>query len=180
MSGKDMRIRPATPLDAGAIAEIHVKTWQSAYKGLLPDEDLSGLAVADRFRLWQRLLNDESAPVTAHVAEMGGAIAGFCSVGSPQNPADQNPDTSELFTLYVDPEHQGRGVGFRLLAAAERTMREWGVLEGVLWVLDNNLPARAFYERHGWIADGTVKRDTILGVEVHEARYRKPLQDKSV
>lgn len=151
-----VRLRPAEPADARAIARIHVRTWQSACKGLLPDGALGSLAVADRFRLWQRMLNDESAPVAVYVAEIAGRIAGFCGVDPPQDPADQNPDISELFTLHVDPEHQGRGVGFRLLAAAERTMREWGALEGMLWVLDSNLPGQAFYERHGWSADGTV------------------------
>ncbi len=124
------------------------------------------MEVADRFSLWQRMLSHESAPVAVHLA----GIAGFRSVGPPQHPRGSEPDSSELFTLSDDLEHQDWGVGCRLLAAAERTMREWGALEGVLWVLDSNVPARAFYEPQGWIADGTVKCGTILGVEVHKAR----------
>lgn len=170
-----MRLRPAVPEDASAIARTHVRTWQSAYRGLLPGEALAGLVVADRFRLWQRMLADESAPVAVHVAELAGEIIGFCSVGWPQDPTDHDPDISELYTIYVDPSSQARGVGTRLLDAAETTMRAWGALQGVLWVLDSNGPARSFYERRGWIADGTVKTGTVLGVEVHEARYRKIL-----
>ena len=175
MQTTNVRLRPAVPEDAFAIAGIHVRTWQSAYKGLLPDKALSELAVADRFRLWQRLLNDESTPVTVHVAEIGAEIVGFCSVGSPQDPADHDPDNAELFAIYVDPAFQGQGAGALLLNAAEGTMRAWGAVHGVLWVLSGNAPARSFYERHGWSADGTSKTDTIFGITVHETRYRKIL-----
>ncbi len=54
----NVRLRPTGADDAGAIAAIHIRTWQFADKNLLPDEALSGLEIADRFRLWQRLLNE--------------------------------------------------------------------------------------------------------------------------
>ena len=44
--------------------------------------------------------------------------------------------------------------------------------EAVLWVLDDNLRARRFYEKHGWRLDGASKHDVHLGVEVAEIRYR--------
>ncbi len=31
-------IRRATPDDAKAIADVHGRSWQAAYRGLLPDE----------------------------------------------------------------------------------------------------------------------------------------------
>lgn len=37
-------IRQATPQDARAIAEIHVDTWQSACKGIVPDEFFENLS----------------------------------------------------------------------------------------------------------------------------------------
>lgn len=179
MSGNDVRIRPAVPSDAQAVAEIHVRTWQAAYKGILPDEALSALSVADRYRLWQRLLGDANTTVSAHVAEIQGRLVGFYSVGPPQDPADQEPDLCELHTIYVDPHSQERGIGTRLLAEAEQTMRAWGALAGVLWVLSSNEPAKSFYARNGWRADGTVKTDTILGVEIEETRYRKTFHDEN-
>lgn len=123
------------------------------------------------------MLGDPDSSVSVHVAEIGGRVVGFCSVGSPQDIADRHPDIAELHTIYVEPQYQARGAGARLLAAAELTMREWGALAGVLWVLAGNESATSFYVRHGWRADGTVKTDTIFGIEVREARYRKTFNE---
>lgn len=43
-----MRCRPAEPGDAGAVARVHVRSWQVAYRGPFPDESLDGLRPEDR------------------------------------------------------------------------------------------------------------------------------------
>ena len=49
-------VRPATQGDAQAIAEIHVTTWQSAYEGIIPDEDLAGIQIDKRLALWKEAI----------------------------------------------------------------------------------------------------------------------------
>ena len=39
----DLRIRAATEDDVPAIVAIHIRSWQWAYRGLLPDDLLAGL-----------------------------------------------------------------------------------------------------------------------------------------
>ena len=51
-----MRIREAEPKDARAIAEIHVRSWQAAYRGQLADDYLDELKVEDRLEMHQRAL----------------------------------------------------------------------------------------------------------------------------
>ena len=46
-------IRPAIPADARPIAEVHVRTWQEAYRGIVPDAVLDALDVDDRERRWK-------------------------------------------------------------------------------------------------------------------------------
>jgi hypothetical protein len=46
-------IRKATPEDARAIAEVHVKSWRAAYRDLLPQDFLQGLSVDRREQQWQ-------------------------------------------------------------------------------------------------------------------------------
>src|SRR5687767_3602644 len=46
--GLRMKIRPALPSDARAIADVHVRTWQSTYRGIVPDAYLDALSVDER------------------------------------------------------------------------------------------------------------------------------------
>jgi GNAT superfamily N-acetyltransferase len=57
-------------------------------------------------------------------------------------------DGDELDQLYVDPGWTGRGVGSELVRLAQQ-QRPDGL---ALWTFQTNLPARRFYERHGFIA----------------------------
>jgi hypothetical protein len=45
-------IRPATAEDAAGIAAVHVRSWQVAYRGQLPDALLDSLSVDQRTRWW--------------------------------------------------------------------------------------------------------------------------------
>lgn len=51
-----IEIRAAEVSDAGAIAAVHVASWQVAYRGLLPESVLTGLSVAGREQMWSAIL----------------------------------------------------------------------------------------------------------------------------
>ncbi|QFT29440.1 hypothetical protein FIV00_02995 [Labrenzia sp. THAF82] len=50
------KIRVAALADAEAIASVHVTSWQEAYAGILPDQMLSDLNVADRTKRWTSVI----------------------------------------------------------------------------------------------------------------------------
>jgi hypothetical protein len=81
-----MRLRRARQYDARNIAEVHVRAWRGAYKGLVPDEILDGLSVEERERSWRELLSpqegrsrddgaDESTAEIAATRTRGGGYA---------------------------------------------------------------------------------------------------------
>jgi hypothetical protein len=49
-----MDIRPARMQDVPEIAVVHVRSWQAAYRGLLPQAYLDGLDPAQRIGQWER------------------------------------------------------------------------------------------------------------------------------
>lgn len=160
-----MPVRRAGAEDADAIARVHVRTWQAAYRDVFPPEQLAAIVVEPRALAWQALL---AGRVTAFVDEDG---AGFASVG----PSRDEDGAGELYAIYVLPERWGSGLARELLAAAEAELRAQGFVEATLWVLADNPRARGFYESCGWRLDGAAKTDVHLGVEVAELRYRKAL-----
>lgn len=167
-----MLIRPALASDVPEIAAVHVRSWQVAYRGHMPDAFLDALDPVQRGASWDRTIVDPN--VTVMVALEAGKLIGFSSLRACRDD-DASPDTYEIGTLYVDPPSWRSGCGRCLVGAVVDVARERGFRQLSLWVLATNLVARAFYESLGFSPDGHSKTDSRLGIPLHEVRYRRQL-----
>lgn len=145
-----MVIRPAMPEDTLAIGHVHVESWRSTYRGLLPDSVLEGLSLEQRAASWRQAAESalanggRSFVLVAEDSTEG--IIGFAAAG-PEREENAGYDC-ELYAIYLLERHQGRRVGYglvrqsvdRLLAQGHESMR--------VWVLEDN-PAEGFYQRLG-------------------------------
>ena len=152
-------IRQAEPKDAKAIAEIHVRSWQAAYRGQLTDDYLDSLSVDERLETHRQALASPGEHRT-WVAEEGGRVVGFAVTG-PSQDADADDRTGELYAMYLEPDRFGRGIGKELHDHALDDLRGRGFGTATLWVLETNARGRGFYEREGWRADGTVTSERV-------------------
>jgi GNAT superfamily N-acetyltransferase len=168
----EIEIRDARPQDAHAVADVHVRSWQAAYRGLLPEAYLEGLRPEERAARYQFGQLDRSEPATLLASDAGGRILGFATT-APARDADL--EGGELCALYVDPEIWGAGVGRALIGAARGRLLGEGFGEACLWVLAGNVSAERFYRADGWSADGTGRQEELGGVTVEELRYRRRL-----
>ena len=141
---EEVTIRPARASDARGIARLDVETWRTTYAGVLSSAYLVGLSERRREAGWRRVILHEPRDVRVAV-DRSGAVLGFGSCGP--NRTDRF-FAGEVFTLYVAPDHQNRGIGRRLLIALFRRLVATGRHSAVLWVLRDN-PSRFFYERLG-------------------------------
>jgi GNAT superfamily N-acetyltransferase len=165
-------IRPAQLGDAEAIAVVHVRTWQVAYRGHVPQTHLDRLDPAERRAAWSEGLRAAEPPTATFVLEDADAVIGFVHV-SPSRDDDVDPaDVGEVNAIYLLPAHWGRGGGRLLLAAGLRALRTAGLTEATLWVMDSNDRARRFYEAAGWRPDGATKTDLAWGFALDQVRYR--------
>jgi ribosomal protein S18 acetylase RimI-like enzyme len=172
-----VELRDATPADARAIATMLVASWRAAYRGLMPDEVLAGLSVAERERFWSDTLSALEPHASVVVATAAQAVVGFAAVGAPFDPIDRaDPTLGHLYALYLDPDSWGRGIGTQLHATALDRLRACGFTSAGLWVLDGNQRARRFYHRHGWTDTGRTQVDRGPdGIELHERRLHRIL-----
>ena len=166
-----MRIREARPTDVPAIARVHVDSWRTTYRGIVPDEALAGLSYAEREAMWTKIFTDTTVRGFRYVAEDDtGEIVGFAA-GGPE-PSGDPQYTGQLYAVYLLEASQGQGVGRQLVEAVARDLAHHGFGAMLVWVLAAN-PARRFYEALGGHQLRT-RVETIGGVELEEVAYGWP------
>lgn len=141
-----VRFRSAGAADALAIAALHADSWLRDYRGAYSDSFLDGDVLQDREKVWsERLRRDDGASHTV-LAEDGAGLVGFAHVVF-----DSDPSWGALLdNLHVRHRDKRHGVGSELLALTGQAVIE-RVSSLYLWVLEQNLQARAFYEARGGV-----------------------------
>jgi len=167
-----MLVRTANTADAQQIAQIHVETWRTAYRGQISDAVLDALSVERRAAFWRERLTQASSSV--FVADDGGVI-GFCDL-VPSRDKDADQAVGEIVAIYILSQHWRQGAGRALFdcALAEARRRGYDVI--TLWSLASNSSARRFYEAMGFGLDGVTKTEKASdGSVLHEVRFSKPV-----
>jgi ribosomal protein S18 acetylase RimI-like enzyme len=138
-----IEIRPATEADASAIADLHQRSWRSAYRGLLPDSYLDGRAGDELAARWRTTFTEDEPRRVILVAMTPDGIAGFVAAWP------KSPDKALIDNLHVAPGQRGGGIGRRLMGRAAAELRLLGFRAAFLEVIEGNHDARAFYRRLG-------------------------------
>ncbi|WP_096302678.1 GNAT family N-acetyltransferase [Jatrophihabitans sp. GAS493] len=181
-----MQIRRAVVADALGIAELHVKSWQVGYLGLIPQTYLDGLEPQQRLLRWQTSTEEASWPDRGVLVaeDDGGVIVGFANLCPTRDP-DARADTGvgvgagsigEITSFYVLPSTWRQGIGRRLMTASVEMLAYAGYAEATLWVTEGNDRAIDFYSALGWVPDGAVKDDVVAGAAIRDLRYRHALR----
>lgn len=174
MTQSPVTLRHATPDDAQAISDLHMHSWQWAYRGLIPDAYLDGLSARREQRIEQRRTNLMTLPQRPYqrwwLAELAGQVVGF-AITDRSRDSDAQAGTAEVYAIYLAPEAVGQGVGRALFAHAVADLRQRGFTYATLWVLEENQRARTFYEAAGWTPDGARKAEEWVGTFLQVIRY---------
>ncbi|HEX4305160.1 MAG TPA: GNAT family N-acetyltransferase [Solirubrobacterales bacterium] len=171
-----VELREARRGDELAVAEVHVRSWQEAYRGLMPDSYLDSLDPRDRASRYAFEASDPAAPKTVlAIGKEDGdeVVLGFATF-CPSRDEDL-PGFGEIVALYVDPDRHNGGVGRLLMAEARRRLSEAGFQNAFLWVLDGNTRAATFYEREGWLPDGSKRVERPYDIVSNVSRFRRRL-----
>jgi putative acetyltransferase len=138
-----MAIRPARDGDYAAIARLRRQTIRHVNARDYPDEVI---------QRWSSQENAATlrASTDLHrrwVAVQGGKIIGFC----------EHDLQGTLSRLYVHKDHLRKGIGSRLLAVAEASLKTLGFAEATL---EATMTARDFYAANGYTL---IRRATYQG-----------------
>lgn len=173
--------RSAVRGDADGITDVQVASWRAGYAHVFPESVLYADDFdASRRAFWTawQFLPGHRMSVTTRTTETdpGGRVVGFASYG-PERERDRDlTGRGELYAFYFEPAEWGTGSAGLLMEHTVSELRGDGFDQAVLWVLDDNPRARAFYEKHGWFATGIdATFDRYCDVQVPEIEYHKAI-----
>jgi ribosomal protein S18 acetylase RimI-like enzyme len=152
-----LSFRRPIPDDAAALGALHVATWRETYAGLLPRALLDALSIEERSRMWRAAIEDPAAhhATALFLAEDGGTLVGFAACSDQRDAGlKARGYDGEFGAVYVLRNFQRHGIGRELIRLMARDLVARGRRAASLWVLRENKPARAFYERLGGVPAG--------------------------
>jgi len=157
-------IRKALPEDSYNYTICHISIWQSAYKGIVPDEYLSNMSNEVEQRV-EKYIDDLTNPGDCeyYCVMLSEKMIGFIII---------ELCTGEIWAIYLFKEFWGSGYGKEMLDFAACALEQAGHNQVSLWVFEDNGRARRFYDKHSFAFDGT-KREVNWygGVPLVQLRY---------
>jgi [ribosomal protein S18]-alanine N-acetyltransferase len=88
--------------------------------------------------------------------------------------SEENPPLAHIITLDVDESHRHRGIGTALLKELESNLAARGVRSILLETASDNDAAVAFWKRHGYRIEATLKRYYLGRIDAYEMRKILP------
>lgn len=138
-------VRHATMEDISRIAEIIVFGKRTAYRSIFENDyfsfnELQVLPIVEGFRASPAMLDN-------FLVYDDGIIRGVIN-------RINGEDATEICEFYVEPFFKRNGIGHELIEALVEETKAEDKKRIFLWVIKENLPARGFYEKHGFVPTG--------------------------
>ena len=147
------QVAPVQAQDLEAIAELQIRSWQTAYRGLMSHAFLDQTVPSALRQHWAEMPGEGWLLLAARERD---DVTGFVAIE-----LGRGEKLAYVDNLHVEPRLKGRGIGRLLMREAARRMidlRETGVW---LTVLDTNEPSRQFYRRIGG-EEGPLKHEILV------------------
>lgn len=155
-------IEHTKPGDERSLAYIQTESWKAAFCDILSPETLTRCTNIEKATaMYKRLLDNR----------IGNGYL-LCVDGQPHciawwdatREADM-PGYAELICIHSLPDRWHQGFGSKMMDTVLQDISLAGYRKVMLWVFEDNWPARRFYEKHGFVTHGKTKPD-ILPIEI--------------
>lgn len=167
---RPITIRLAVPADAPDMAEVHMCSWEAAYKDIIPAEYIREKN-ATRPALYERVITEGNT--NSYVIQHDGKTIGIMRIASPQDD-DVGDNFYELHYIYLHPDYFRMGIGTQAMKFAFDIARGLGRTEMTVWVFAENANTIKFYEKCGFVPDGKTKTHD-MGKSMGSIRMRRGL-----
>lgn len=153
----DVTLREATIADCEEVAHMHVLAWQGSFRGVVPQAFLDRMSAVQRVEAFSQGFTAQFYRM--YVAEVSDSrIVGFADFGEPRGEIEGYE--GELYSIYILPEFQRRGIGQRLVQLGVQFLLANDRSSMYLLTLEAS-PYRKFYDKLG----GRVVRQKQISID---------------
>lgn len=165
-----IRIRSAKKEDASSLANIIVESWKSAYSEIIPKDEITRYLDKDRRKIqFEKFIENGEIVLIGLLNEMP------CGLVFANKDNDEGLENcGSIYSIYLLEETWGKGLSSKLMDETVEILKGEGCKKISLWVYEENLRARKFYEKHDFIFDGSKKYSRFSNKPL-ELRYIKYL-----
>ncbi len=149
--------------DLLAVSHVYEQSWKYAYKGIIPQAYLDSIPAGR----WAAGI--AAGGMRSLCAIHNGQVIGTAAICKSR--WAEYPDCGEIVSVYLLPAYMGKGYGRALLRRCAAELRAMGFRRILLWVLEENMRARRFYENNGFASAEVYRNDTIGGRDLREVMY---------
>lgn len=162
-----MEIVRATVDNAYELGYVHAMSWQAAYGDFVPEAKLASFTPENRKKAFRKHLT--VGKYECYLCYVEKKPMGLLILGKSQD-IDADESVGEVCAIYLLPKFWGQGYGKQLMDFAIDRLKALSYSTITLWVLEKNIRARAFYEKYGFVFDGT-KEERDMGEPMTVLRY---------
>ncbi len=145
-------LRPATKADADILASLGSRTFTDTFGHLYDPDDLDLFLATHAEEHWAAELCDPEFAILLVEAE--GEAVGYAKIGPPHLPFEPRGVAVELRQFYLVKAWQGHGLADEMMTWVIDQAEQRKGDDLYLSVFVDNLRARRFYERWGFVAEG--------------------------
>jgi ribosomal protein S18 acetylase RimI-like enzyme len=163
-----INIRKVKKEDAKTLAHIQTEAWKSAFNIILSKEDLERYANIDKAtEMYSNILSENNGNgYILSINDVPHCIAYW------DKARDEGMEGySELICIHSLDTNWGKGYGSMMIEHVLGEIKKAGFQKVMLWVFEENIRARRFYEKHGFVL--TEKSKTFC--DAVEVMYYKEL-----
>ena len=151
----NITIRPGTPADAEALAELAARTFHDTFAADNRPEDLA-LHLSQAYGPIQQGRELADADISTLLADTGQGLAAYAQLRRGTAPdCVEGESPLELWRFYVVREWHGRGVAHMLMQHVDAEAERLGAHPLWLGVWERNERALAFYRKYGFVDVGS-------------------------
>ncbi len=165
----DVKIIRATKKHAAEMGFVHSCSWQKAYANIIPNEIIAAFTPEKRAEIFSNII--ESQPEEYYLFVVNDQSAGIASL-SKSHEKDSPNTVGEIYSIYFHPDYWGTPATQVAFQFCIDRLKALGFSFITIWVLEDNIRARRFYEKNGFEFDGHSK-EIEVGKKLREVRYSK-------